>query len=234
MDSLETKRMSPRRQRSRAFYLVALLLPLAVNAAFVASGGWQDYWSSFQQNRLPNTEFWYWSVASAVSILPLVFAAWELGRRNEGARLSGYEAMAGLRDVFLLAIGRELTPENRLEASGSPKDRPGLALAMGAVLVVLVPTFFLSAMPDLRTSRGVVWLIGAGLAMGAGAYFNRRTVAYLKDEPRYWDILRPFRLLNPQRYQPSGRIFVRGELIAAIVLIVWWLFVGTAFVLSNP
>jgi hypothetical protein len=105
---------------------------------------------------------------------------------------------------------------------------------MAAVFVVLFPTFFLTAMPGLRTARGVIWLVGAGAAMGAGVYFNRRAIAYLQEEPRYWDILRQFRLLNPRRYQPAGRIFVRGQLISMVVLAFWWLVVGSAFVLSNP
>jgi hypothetical protein len=103
---------------------------------------------------------------------------------------------------------------------------------MAAVFAVLVPTFFLSALPELRNTRGVVWVVGAGIAMGAGVYFNRRAIAYLNEEPRYWGILRQFRLLNPRRYQPAGRIFVRGQIISAVFLAFWWLVVGS-FVLSS-
>jgi hypothetical protein len=183
---------------------------------------------------MPTADYWTWTLICAASTLPLFFAAWELGRTNRGARLLGYEAIAGLRDVFLLAIGRELTVENRLESNRPPKDRPGLALAIAAAFGVFVPTFFLVAMPELRTARGVVWLVGAGAAMGTGGYFHRRAVAYLEEEPRSSDILRQFRLLNPKRYEPAGRIFVRGQLITFVVLLVWWLVIGPAFVLFNP
>jgi hypothetical protein len=222
---------SRQRRRSRAFYLIVILLPLAANAAFLASGQFGEYWSAFSRGQFPNGNYWEWALISAVSTIPLFFVAWELGRRDKGARLLGYEAILGLRDVFLLAIGRDRPPQVSVQ---SPRDRPVLALAMAAVFVVLIPTFFLTAMPGLRTARGVIWLVGAGAAMGAGVYFNRRAIAYLQEEPRYWDILRQFRLLNPRRYQPAGRIFVRGQLISMVVLALWWLVVGSAFVLSNP
>jgi len=222
------------RRRSRPFYVVAIVLPLVVNAIFLASGRFGEYWSDFGHGRFPGREYWAWTLISAASTLPLFFAAWELGRRQRGARLSGYEAIAGLRDVFLLVVGREPGPQNQLESRPSPKDRPMLALAMAAVAAVLVPTFFLSAVPELRTTRGIVWLAGAGIAMGAGVYFNRRAIAYLNEEPPYWGLLRQFRLLNPKRYHPTGRIFVRGQIISAVFLAFWWLIVGSVFVLSNP
>jgi hypothetical protein len=221
-------------RRNRAFYWVVILLPLAVNAAFIASGSFGEYLSAFANGRMPTADYWTWTLICAVSAFPLFFAAWELGRTKRGARLLGYETIAGLRDVFLLAIGRDLTVENPLESRRSPKDSHRLALAIAAAHIVFVPTFFLSAIPGLRTTRGVVWLVGAGAAMGAGAYFHRRAVAYLEEEPRYWDILRQFRLLNPKRYEPAGRIFVRAQLISFVVLLVWWLVIGPAFVLFNP
>jgi hypothetical protein len=233
MSESQHNEFSPRR-RSRAFYVVVIVLPLVVNAIFLASGRFGEYWSDFAQGRFPGRGYWAWTLITVASTLPLFFAAWELGWRHRGARLLGYEAIVGLRDVLLLAVGRELGPQNRLEFPPSPKDRPMLALAMGAVFGVLVPTFFLSAMPELRTTRGVVWLVGAGIAMGAGVYFNRRAIAYLNEEPRYWSLLRQFRLLNPKRYQPAGRIFVRSQIISAVFLAFWWLVVGSAFVLSNP
>jgi hypothetical protein len=224
----------PQQRRNRTFYWAVILLPLAVNAAYIASGSFGEYWSAFANGRMPTAGYWAWTLICTASTLPLFFAAWELGRTKRGARLVGYEVIAGLRDVFVLAIGRELTVENPLESNRRPKDRPGLALAIAAPFGVIVPTFFLVAMPELRTTRGVVWLVGAGAAMGTGAYFHRRAVAYLEEEPRYWGILRQFRLLNPKRYEPAGRIFVRGQLISFVVLLVWWLVIGPAFVLFNP
>jgi hypothetical protein len=139
-----------------------------------------------------------------------------------------------LRDVFFLAVGRELGPQNQLESPPSRKDRPMLALAIAAVFAAAVPTFFLRVAPDLRTTRGVVWLVGAGISMGADVYFGRRAMVYLNEEPRYWDFLRTFRLLNPKRYQPAGRIFVRGQIISFVFLAFWWLVVGSVFVMSSP
>ena len=222
------------RRRSRTFYVVVIVLPLIVSAVFLASGRFGEYWSAFVQGTFPGSKYWAWSLISVASTLPLFFAAWELGRRYRGARLLRYEAVVGLRDVLLLATGRELPPQNQLGPSSSPRDRPLLAFSLAAVLVVFVPTFFLRAMPELRTPRGVVWLVGAGIAMGAGLYFNRRAIAYLNEEPRYWDLLRQFRLLNPNRYKPAGRIFVWGQIISTVFLAFWWLVVGSAFVLSNP
>lgn len=222
------------RHRGRVFYVAVIVIPLVVNATFLASGRLGEYWSAFGRGRFPGSEYWAWSLISVASTLPLFFAAWELGRRYRGARLLRYEAIVGLRDVLLLAVGRELPPQNHLRLSSSPKDRPLLALAMASVFVVFVPTFFLRVMPELGTTRGVVWLVGAGIAMGAGVYFNRRAIAYLNEEPRYWDLLRQFRLLNPNRYKPAGRIFVWGQIISTVFLAFWWLVVGSAFVLSNP
>jgi hypothetical protein len=225
--------MSPG-HRTRPFYIVAIVLPLVVNAVFLATGHLGEYLSDFSHGRPPGRAYWAWTLISAASSLPLFFAAWELGRKNRGARLSGYEVIVGLRDVFQLAIGRDLGPQNQIDSPSSPKDRPMLALAMAAVFAVFVPTFFVTAMPDLRTTRGVVWLAGAGIAMGAQVYFSRRAIAYLNEEPRYWGLLRQFRLMNPRRYQPAGRIFVRGQIISAVFLAFWWLVVGSMFVLSNP
>lgn len=123
---------------------------------------------------------------------------------------------------------------SRTELTGSINDRPRSALALAGATAVLLPSFFLAATPELRTTGGVVWFIGAGLLLGAAVYFNRRAVNYRKEPPRGWGIPRQFRTLNPGSYLPAGRIFARRQLISLFALLVWWLVIGPLFFLSIP
>ena len=58
--------------------------------------------------------------------------------------------------------------------------------------------------------------------MGTTVYCRRRAMAYLRDEPTSsW--FREWRLLNPERYEERGRVFVRWQIAATILLPIWWL-----------
>jgi hypothetical protein len=104
-----------------------------------------------------------------------------------------------------------------------PKDRLWVALLLGLMVAAIVPAFFMSSLPTLRTAAGMIWLGGAGVIMGTMMYCQRRASAYLIDEPRYFDLFRQYRLLNPQRYEEPGRRFVRAQIVLLVVLPIWWL-----------
>ncbi len=235
--------MSPAlRVRSTTFYRAVLALPLVVLIALFASGTAQAYWtlafsSITDPHRAPSLAGFEAAFASAVlwiaAIAPLLFAAWELGKQHTPARTLNSELFSGSRDVVRLATGRPLSPE-QIDAFTRPlKDRPGCALAWGTAVAIFVPTFFLLApLPPLHSARGIMWLVGAGMLMGFGVYCQRRAAPYLVEEPGRWDIFRQQRLLNPRRYEPAGRRFVRWEIVVSIVVPVWWLG-GGAIVMSQ-
>ena len=171
-----------------------------------------------------------------IALAPVTFAAWEIGRDHVAARRLGYELVVGFREVCRRAFtsttrdSQVFHPEH---FSRPPADRPGAAVVWGGVIAVLVPTFFASFSPDLRTARGLLWLGIAGLLMGLSMYCRRRAMAYLDDEPGRWDMFREWRLLNPDRYEPAGRIFVRWQIVVAILLPIWWLGGGAALIFHS-
>lgn len=87
--------------------------------------------------------------------------------------------------------------------------------------------------PDLRTTRALLWLGVTGLLFGSAAYCRRRAMAYLRQEPSRWDMFREWRLLNPARYDEQGRVFVRWQIVASVLLPVWWLGGGAALLFSK-
>jgi hypothetical protein len=166
------------------------------------------------------------NLAWLAAIAPLCFAAWELGSQRTAARRGGYPMLAGFRDVFRIAFGEGLSASDVAAFDRPPRDQPAAALAMAAGAAVLMPAFFLSFVPPLRTTGGVTWLGGAGLLFGIIVYCHRRAIAYIEQEPGRWDVFRQYRLLNPARYQPAGRHFVRIQILASVALPVWWLLGG--------
>jgi hypothetical protein len=98
-----------------------------------------------------------------------------------------------------------------------------VALLLGLGVALLVPLFFLSLFPAFRSATGLLWLGGAGFLMGLAAYGHRRAAAYIAEEPNPGDLFRPWRLLNPARYEATGRPFVRLQIAAAVLLAPWWL-----------
>ena len=225
------------RLRSRSFYRVVLLLPLAMLAYLVASGRAAAYWRLF----FPRGASWpplapepgtfnsafvtglFWSV----SLAPLAFAAWEIGREHTVARRRGYELLLGFREVVRRALGREPASTDSVEYQQPPKDNPRRALLFALGPIVLVPTFFATFAPPLRSAGGLLWLGGAGLIMGSLVYARYRAMAYLRDEPGRFDIFRHYRLMNTARYEEAGHAFVRWQLYGSILLMIWWLGVGS-------
>lgn len=98
-----------------------------------------------------------------------------------------------------------------------------IAALLGLGVGVMVPTFFMSFLPNLRTAAGAIWLGGAGILLGSMMYCQRRASAYLTDEPRYFDLFRQYRLLNPNRYEERGRPFIRAQIVCVVILTIWWL-----------
>ena len=113
------------------------------------------------------------------------------------------------------------------------RDNPRAALGWGLAVTVLVPTFFATVgWPDLRRQGALLWLCVTGLLMGVSAYCRRRARAYLRDEPDTWDKSREWRLLNPDRYEESGRVFVRCQIAMVILVLIWWTGGALTFVFS--
>ena len=221
--------MHPR--RSASFYRFVLALPVFMLTYLWLSGRATSYWHAF----VPTSPR---SVAPAsstafetgllwlVSISPLIFAAWEIGRQHTAARRLDYGLLVGLREVVLRAVGRDsVTALDAREAAFSrpPRDNPVAALALAALVAIGVPVFFASFSTGLRTLPALVWLIGAGLLMGAATYCRRRAMAYLRDEPGRWDVFGQWRLLNPARYESAGHVFVRWQIVATVLMPIWWL-----------
>ncbi|HEY9428300.1 MAG TPA: hypothetical protein VIR34_14175 [Gemmatimonadaceae bacterium] len=229
-------------RRSPTFYRLVLALPVLMLGYLLASGRLAAYWHFFSPGSTPPTDsrivmngvitvlLWLGAVA------PLMYAAWEIGREHTAARRLNYTGVVGLREVVRRALGAERASEgHEREAAFArpPRDDPRVALAWGAIPVVMVPAFFSLAMPDLRTPRALVWLGVAGLLMGGFAYCRRRAVAYLVDEPARLDFFRAWRLLNPARYERHGRVFVRWQIALIALLPIWWVGVGPVILFNR-
>ncbi|HKV51185.1 MAG TPA: hypothetical protein VJO52_08310 [Gemmatimonadaceae bacterium] len=225
--------------RSRTFYRLVLVAPVVTIVASIAPGHITERFSvSVEQHAAAMG-----SVQSLLGLLigaaiygPLVFACWDVGRENATARRMGYSLFVGLRDVVLLAFGRERAaaePAGDLEPdSREPRDNPRAALMWAAPVAVLVPTLFAVAAPPLRTPLALAWLIGAGISMASSVYFRRRAIAYLLDEPSPWGFFSGLSRLDSSRYAEPGRVFVRRQIFSMFALMVWWLGVGI-LVLSH-
>ena len=229
--------MSPvPRFRSRAFYRVVLGLPVVAILALVATGRLQAYFRMFSLDAdVTQAEIqagWVTGLIWMIAIAPLAFAAWEIGRHHTAGRRFDTSWLIGLRTVVRLALGDDMPPQILADFDRPARDDPRKALALGAATAIFFPVFFLTFVPFVRTPLGVLWLLGAGVLFGTTVYGHRRAAAYLLDEPGRWDLFRQFRLLNPARYDPAGRRFVRLQIIASLAIPFWWLGVG-AFVLSR-
>lgn len=192
-----------------------------------ATGRWHAIWQLFRQPIAPPPHAFDDAFTTAIvwtlATLPVTLTAWNLGRRHTAARRLNYELFIGFRDVVRRALGREPSAEQIEALTRPPKDRIWIAVLIGVAVAVLVPLFFMSFAPPLRTRLGAIWVVGAGAILGGLAYCQRRAGVYLVDEPRYFDIFRQYRLLNPRRYEERGRLFVRVQIVCLIILPIWWL-----------
>jgi hypothetical protein len=231
------------RDRSTAFYRTVLAIPLLTVAYLVASGRFTAYFQLFASATRGHGDLAGFDSAFVTGLLwvaslaPLTFAAWELGREHVAARRLNYELLIGVREVWKRARGsREETSTAALQAEflRPPADKPLVALIWGLTVTLLVPVFFASFMPQLRTAPALVWLVGTGVLLGIAIYSRRRAAAYLRDEPGRWDFFRGWRLLNIDRYEPAARPFVRAQLVVTVVLPIWWLGGGALVMSLSP
>lgn len=167
------------------------------------------------------------------AVSPLLFAAWEIGRDHTAARRRGYDLLLGFKEVVRRAFGREPVHAELPDAGKPPRDNPRTALALGVGTAVLVPAFVAGVLPTLRTPSALAWLCGAGILMGSLSYARYRAMAYLRDEPGRFDLFRHYRLMNTERYDRAGHRFVRWQLIGAVLLMIWWLGVGSLVLFSG-
>ena len=229
------------RLRSRGFYRAVLLLPVVVLVALLATGRLQESigmtLGALFGGPLPTHErfmrAWFTNLFWVLGCAPLAFASWELGRQRVAARRLGYAGLVGLRDVWRVAFGEGLSAREQATFDRPPRDRPGVALALGAAMALVVPAFFSLAAPPLRTPSALLWLGVTGLLVGTIFYCHRRAMAYLVDEPGKWDVFRQYRLLNPGRYAEAGRRFVRLQIALSMLLPVWWLVGGVLFAFGR-
>ncbi len=223
--------MTPPR-RSTTFYRSVLVLPVLMLGYLVVSGRLAAYWHEFAPGGAPPTDPGAFADGAVTALLwlaafaPLMYAAWEIGREHTAARRLNYTGIVGLREVVRRALRTEHSyesQENEAVFARPPRDDPRVALLWGVIPVVTVPAFFSMMMPELRTPRALVWLGVAGILMGGFAYCRRRAVAYLVDEPGRLDLFRGLRLLDPERYESRGRVFVRWQIAFVALLPLWWL-----------
>jgi hypothetical protein len=218
--------------RPRLYYWLILALPVAAFIALAATGRWQSFRLLFRDpgatSRGALDDLFVTALIWSLSTLPVTLTAWRLGRRHTAARRLNYELIVGLREVVRLALGRSQSVDQVEAFTRPPKDRVWIAALLGLGVSIVVPTFFASVDPSLRTEAGAIWLGGAGILMGAAVYCQRRASAYLVEEPRYFDLFRQYRLLNPDRYEERGRPFVRAQIVCLVILPIWWLGGGIA------
>lgn len=225
--------------RSPTFYRVTIAVALLGCGYVVASGRLAAYIRVFRdalsRSAPPEGDaFGDLMTTSLVwigSLAPLFYASWELGRQHVVGRRLGYASLVGLVYVFRIAFQGRLAAADTQAFAGAPRDDVSRAALWALLLGGLAPVFFLAGLPSLRTPNGVLWLCVTGALIGAAEFFRRRAAAYLLDEPR--DVLRTYRLLNPARYEPRGRVFVKLQIAAMTALAFWWLGGGAVLVLGR-
>jgi len=226
--------------RSPWVYRALIAVPLAMGAYLVASGRFGAYLKLFQsmsESAPPSEEAFNAVFATGMlwmgACAPFLIVAWLIGREHVAGRRMGYDIYAGMGEVFRRALrGRNADDDARRAAAFArpPADNPRAALAWGVAAGLGLPAFFAGVMADLRTPAGLVWLGGAGILFGTFVYARRRAVAYLRSEPAA-GLFREYAMLAPGRYAPEGRTFVRIQLVAMVLLPVWWLGGGSLLVL---
>jgi len=204
-------------RRGPTFYRVILALPAVMLAYLIWSGRWSQW------QALPSADWFVTCLLWFASLAPLLWTAGSLGRQHVVARRMGYSWVIGLREVLRRAAGGPIPGDSAPQFQLAPRDDPRNAALFGVGVGILVPVFFASFTPFLRTPRALIWLAGAGVLFGVGTYARQRAMAYLRDEPGQWAIGRAWSLLNPERYDEAGRHFVRMQIVLMMLLAIWWI-----------
>jgi hypothetical protein len=194
----------------------------------VASGRLLRYFNAFRKPTVepftgPPTDMFVTAIVWLVSIGPLLLLAYDLGAQHTEARRLNTSIWRGFRETWRVAWQRPHLDEMAADFAERPEDDVAQAILQGLAMGVLPLVVFLSAMPDLRTIAGVVWIGGAGVFLGVTAYCRRRAAAYLRDDPGAWSMFRQWSLLNMERYEPDGRRFVYAQIASTVLLMIWWL-----------
>ncbi len=235
MRHIESTTPPPPRLRPRWLYRLAYVWAGIGVAWILISGRLVSYFAAFftifketargtNPATIPTSEFNSLSLTAGlwlVFITPLMLLAFDLGMQHAQARRVHTSLWRGLRETWRAAWQHVQLDKMALEFARAPGDDSSAAILRGVGAAVLPFAFFL--FPQLRTVSGVVWISGVGILLGIMAYSHRRAAAYLSEEPSRWNILRQYNLLNPSRYEPAGRPFVRVQIVCLVLLPMWWL-----------
>jgi hypothetical protein len=217
----------PPRLRPRWLYRVSYIWAGLGVAWLLASGRLINYFAAFRrplQEPPPDpTSLFSTALLWLVFIGPLVLLAYDLGVQHTEARRLNTSIWRGLRESWRVAWQRPRLDEMAQEFAERPEDDMSAAVLQGLTVAAMPLAVFLGAIPTLRTTPGVVWVGGAGVLFGITAYCHRRAAAYLRDDPAGWSMFRQWSLLNPDRYEPAGRPFVRAQIVCMVLLPIWWL-----------
>jgi len=223
----------PPRVRPRWLYRAAILLAAGDLVWSIASGRFHSFATFKPGAAPPPTESVLTGLIGFLCFAPLLLLAYDLGSQHTTARRLGNAVWRGLLESWRVAWTREDPRERAYEFNEAPDDDSAIAVLTGLGVALVFPTFFLTAVPGLRSTRGVIWLGGAGLIMGTMAYCYRRAAAYLKDDPSPWSFFRGWSRLNPERYAPEGRVFVWIQIAGMLVMMFWWLGGGALMIGSG-
>jgi hypothetical protein len=216
----------PPRLRPRWLYRAAYLWAAVGVAWLLGSGRLVSYFRTFQAPMRPPPDpgaLFTTGLLWLAFVSPLLLLAYDLGAQHTEARRFNTSVWRGLRESWRVAWQRVRLDEMAEEFAQRPEDDVMMAILYGITGAAMPPALFLGVMPTLRTERGVIWVGGAGVLFGVATYCHRRAAAYLRDDPGTWSMFRQWSLLNPDRYEPDGRPFVRAQILCAFALAVWWL-----------
>lgn len=223
----------PPRVRPRWLYRVAFLLAAGDLVWAIAAGRFSHFRPFTPGATPPPADFPVGDLLGFVLFAPLLFLAYDLGSQHTTARRLGTAVWRGFVECWRVAWTRVDPRDRAYDFDQAPDDDSITAILMGFGVAAMFPTIFLTAAPPLRTTRGIVWLVGAGVIMGIMAYCYRRAAAYLKDDPSPWNFFRGWSRLNPERYSPEGRVFVWIQIVGMLVMMVWWLGGGALMIGSG-
>lgn len=163
------------------------------------------------------------AVLVSVFLAPLTHLAWELGVQHATARRLNTVVWRGLVEMWRVAWAGRMPVEMAGAFAKRPEDLPTVAVVTGIGTAIGIFALLMTFLARTHTSALVVWIGGASVLFGIITYCHRRAAAYLQDDPRGFSSFRSWSPLNPERYDPEGRSFVRFEIACAAVLAIWWM-----------